>query len=282
MQTSVRVKTALIAIVLTVILAAIGTSATAQDETPPSAVPPTDSLAMAPDDSLAIAAEIEAIIKKEQSGVVYRVKQSGIGQNYVKGGLFMHPLLLSSIIGLVFIIERLWTLSRARTNVRNLIGRVIRSLRETGVQGALEECEKTRGPIAAILHSGLMRANHGPEAVEKAIETSGTIEMSFLERGLVAIATVGNVAPLLGFLGTVSGMISAFAAIAAAEQVSAKLVAKGIQEALITTATGLIIAIPMNIMHNYFVAQIDRFITEMEEASAELVNELVEIEARSH
>jgi biopolymer transport protein ExbB len=123
-----------------------------------------------------------------------------------------------------------------------------------------------------------MRAGHGPDAVAKAIETSGTVEMSFLERGLVAIATVGNVAPLLGFLGTVSGMISAFAAIASAEQVSAKLVAKGIQEALITTASGLIIAIPMNIMHNFFVAQIDRYITEMEEASAELINELVELE----
>ncbi|UCG53708.1 MAG: MotA/TolQ/ExbB proton channel family protein [Candidatus Latescibacterota bacterium] len=221
------------------------------------------------------------MIKKEQSGFVYRVKHSGIGQNYAKGGLFMHFLLLASVIGLVFIIERLWTLSRARTNVRALMGRVVRSLREKGVQGALEECENTRGPIAAILHSGLMRANHGPDAVAKAIETSGTIEMSFLERGLVAIATVGNVAPLLGFLGTVSGMISAFAAIAAAEQVSAKLVAKGIQEALITTASGLIIAIPMNVMHNFFVSQIDRFITEMEEASAELINELVELERSS-
>ncbi len=238
----------------------------------------TDSLAMAPNDSTALAREIQALIKKEQSGFAYRLKNSGIGQNYVKGGFFMHFLLTASIIGLVFIFERLWTLSRARTNVRGLMGRVVRSLRETGVQGALEECEKTRGPIAAILHSGLMRAGHGPDAVAKAIETSGTIEMSFLERGLVAIATVGNVAPLLGFLGTVSGMISAFAAIASAEQVSAKLVARGIQEALITTATGLIIAIPMNIMHNFFVAQIDRFITEMEEASAELINELIELE----
>jgi biopolymer transport protein ExbB len=114
--------------------------------------------------------------------------------------------------------------------------------------------------------------------VEKAIETSGAIEMSFLERGLVALATIANVAPLLGFLGTVSGMISAFAAIAAAEQVSAKLVAKGIQEALITTATGLIIAVPVTIAHSFFVSQIDRFIIEMEEASAELVDELLELE----
>ena len=242
---------------------------------------PNDSLAMAPNDSTAIADEIAAIIKKEQSGFVNRVKRSGIGQNYIKGGFFMHFLLACSIIGLLFIIERFWTLSRARINVRKLMVRVIKALREGGVQAALEELEKTRGPIAAILHAGLMRASYGPDAVEKSILTAGTIEMSFLERGLVHIATIGNVAPLLGFLGTVSGMISAFAAIAQAEQVSAKLVAKGIQEALITTATGLIIAIPMNIAHNFFVSQIDRFITEMEEASAELVNELIELEARA-
>jgi len=102
--------------------------------------------------------------------------------------------------------------------------------------------------------------------------------MSFLERGLVALATVANVAPLIGFLGTVSGMISAFAAIASAEQVSAKLVARGIQEALITTATGLIIAVPVTIAHSFFVASIDRFIIEMEEASAELVDELLDID----
>jgi biopolymer transport protein ExbB len=240
-----------------------------------------DSLAIAPNDSTYLAGQIRALIKKEQSGFWNRLKRSGVGQNYIKGGMFMHPLLLASIIGIAIIIERLWTLSRARTDVKGLMMRVIRSLREAGVDGALQECEKTRGPIAAIIHSGLMRASRGPEAVEKAISTAGTIEMSFLERGLIALATVGNVAPLLGFLGTVSGMISAFAAIAAAEQVSAKLVAKGIQEALITTATGLIIAIPMNVMHNYFVSQIDRFVIEMEEASAELTDELMELEHRA-
>lgn len=259
-----------------------GLPAHAQEETAavsgPAMISASDSLAMAPNDSSEIATEIKAIIKKEQSGFVNRLKRSGVGQNYIKGGNFMHPLLIASIIGLVFIIERLWTLSRARTNVKGLMMRVIRALREGGVESALHECEKTRGPIAAILHSGLMRASRGPDAVEKAITTAGTIEMSFLERGLIAIATVGNVAPLLGFLGTVSGMISAFAAIAAAEQVSAKLVARGIQEALITTATGLMIAIPMNIMHNFFVSQIDRFIIEMEEASAELIDELLELE----
>lgn len=232
----------------------------------------------APHDSAEIADGIQALIKKERSGVINRIKRSGIGQNYIKGAFFMHFLLACSIIALVFIIERAWTLSRARTNVKALMMRLIKGLREGGPPEALEVCQRTRGPIAAILHAGLLRAQRGPDAVEKAIETSGTIEMSFLERGLVALATIANVAPLLGFLGTVSGMISAFAAIAAAEQVSAKLVAKGIQEALITTATGLIIAVPVTIAHSYFVSQIDRFIIEMEEASAELVDELLELE----
>jgi biopolymer transport protein ExbB len=259
------------------------TTETTSDQAPGEDMPPpTGSMTVeflaAPNDSSEVAAGIQELIRKERSGFLNRVKRSGLGQNYIKGGFFMHFLLTCSLIALVFIIERAWTLSRARINTKALMMKVVRALREEGVQAALEVCQRTRGPIAAILHAGLLRASRGPSAVEKAIETSGAIEMSFLERGLVALATIANVAPLLGFLGTVSGMISAFAAIAAAEQVSAKLVAKGIQEALITTATGLIIAVPVTIAHSFFVSQIDRFIIEMEEASAELVDELLELE----
>jgi len=241
------------------------------------AVSESDSLAMAPNDSTVLARETQSLIKKEQSGFGYRLRHSGLGDLYASGGFFMHPLLLCSIAGLVFIIERLWTLSRARTNVRQLMGRTVTALRDKGVPAALEECENTRGPIAAILHSGLMRSAQGPDAVAKAIETSVAIEMHFLERGLIWLSTIGNIAPLLGFLGTVSGMINAFAAIAQAEQVSAKVVASGIQEALITTLVGLCIAIPVNTMHNYFVSQISRFVVDMEESSAELVNVLMEM-----
>jgi biopolymer transport protein ExbB len=190
----------------------------------------------------------------------------------------MHPLLLCAVLAIILIVERMWTLSRARIDSRNLMLEVIRALRREGPAAALRVCEGTRGPIAAILHSGLLRAHRGPEAVEKAIHTAGAIEMAFLERGLLALATISNIAPLLGFLGTVTGMISAFAAIAAAEQVSARLVAKGIEEALITTATGLIIAVPVSAFYAYFVLAIDRFVLEMEEASAELVDELLDIE----
>ncbi|MBN2184368.1 MAG: MotA/TolQ/ExbB proton channel family protein [Candidatus Krumholzibacteriota bacterium] len=240
-----------------------------------------DSLGTAKNDSMAVARDVADMAERKRLGIVlYNLKHSGIGEKYVDGGNFMHALLLASIVGLVFIIERLVTLSRARINVRSLMSEVLSTIRSEGIDGAMGVCERTRGPIAAVLHSGLLRSGRGPDAVKEAIETAGSIETSFLERGLVAIATVAQVAPLLGFLGTVSGMISAFAAIASAEQVSAKVVASGIEEALITTATGLIIAIPASIGHSFFVSQIDRFVLEMEEASAELVNELIELEIK--
>ncbi len=200
--------------------------------------------------------------------------KTGFGKFFVKGGSFMWWLLLIGIVGLVFILERMWTLNRAKVNTRKLIGTVITTLKTEGVQAAAEECQKWRGPIAAILYSGLQKSDRGDEAVEKAISTAGVIEMSFLERGLVWVSSVTTLAPLVGFLGTVSGMIHAFEAIAASEQVNAKLVASGISEALITTATGLVLAVPATIAYNFFVASIDRFTIEMEEAAMELIEAL--------
>ena len=206
-----------------------------------------------------------------------RLGRSGAGELFINGGTFMWPLLACIVVGLVFILERLWTLSRARVNTRSLMYGIQKSLRSEGVDAAIRTCERTRGPIAAILHAGLLKTARGPQAVEKAIETAGAIEMAFLEKGLSAIAAIVVVAPMLGFLGTVSGMINAFEAIAASDQVSAKLVASGISEALITTAAGLVIAIPTSLFHSYFTGQVDRFVVEMEETSAELINELTEL-----
>ena len=214
-------------------------------------------------------------VEVTEEGFMAQVKQSGLVELFFRGGPFMYPLLAASIIGVAIIIERAVTLSRARTDVRKLMKRVLDALHSKGVDAAAAECERTRGPIAAILHAGLKRAERGTDAVERAIETAGSIETSFLERGLIWLATLATIAPLLGFLGTVSGMIRAFNAIAEAEQVNAKLVASGISEALITTATGLIVAIPIQTFHNFFVAQIDRFIIEMEETTADLVDTLV-------
>jgi biopolymer transport protein ExbB len=205
------------------------------------------------------------------------IGKTGAGELFIKGGNFMWWLLVVSLLGFIFLIERLWTLNRARVNTRKLIGTVITTLRSEGVEAASVECQKVRGPIAAILYAGLQKTDRGTAAVEKAIANAGTIEMAFLERGLIWIASVTTIAPLIGFLGTVSGMIHAFEAIAASEQVNAKLVASGISEALITTAAGLMIAIPASIGYNYFIAAIDRFVIEMEESSAELVEELTKL-----
>ena len=197
-----------------------------------------------------------------------------------RGGLVMWPILFCSVIAVTFIIERSITLMRARANTRALMDDILNAVRREGVDAGARVCEQNRGPIAAIVHSGLKEANRGPAAVEKAIETAGAVEMSFLERGLIWLATISTVAPLLGFFGTVTGMIDAFEAIAAADQVSAKLVAGGISQALITTQAGLLVAIPTSLFHNFFLSQIDRFVVEMEESSSELVNTIDEMASR--
>jgi len=228
-------------------------------------------------DSLA-AAVVEEPVEPEPEPQASGFAQSGLVEFFNKGGKFMWGLLFLSIVGVAVIIERAITLHKARSDVRKLMEKVVSALKKGRLDEAVEVCANMRGPIPQILHAGLMRAKKGTEAVEKAIETAGIIEMSFLERGLIILATVANVAPLLGFLGTVSGMVGAFEAIAQAEQVSAKLVASGISEALITTMTGLMIAIPTQVAHNLFVQRIDRFVVEMEDSAAELVDILTEMD----
>lgn len=196
---------------------------------------------------------------------------------FIKGGPFMWPLLGALIVGVAFIFERLWTLTRASINAKKFFAQVEEALRSGGPDAAAEICSNTRGPVASVLHAGLLRAKRGIAHVEKAIEASGSIEMAFLERGLVWLATTANIAPLLGFLGTVSGMIKAFEAIARAGDVEPSLVASGISEALITTAAGLAIAIPIQAFHNYFVSRIDKIVIDMEESASAFVDTLVEM-----
>ena len=198
-------------------------------------------------------------------------------QFFIKGGIFMWPLLFALIAGVVIIIVKFWTLFRASINTKKFMKKLKESLTTGSLDGAVKLCESTRGPVAAILHAGLLRARRGIEYVEKSIEDAASLEMSFLERGMVWLATVVNVAPMIGFLGTVSGMIHAFEAIAKAGEVEPTLVASGISEALITTATGLAIAIPMQAFYNYFISKIDRLIIDMEESSTEMVETLTDM-----
>ena len=132
--------------------------------------------------------------------------------------------------------------------------------------------------MSSILAAGLDKYGHSNEVIEKAMERAGIIELGVLERGMVVLSTVANVAPVLGFLGTVTGMINAFNAIAEAGEIDPKVVASGISEALITTATGLMIAAPVQAFHNYFATRIDAFIIEIEESAARLMDALIEFE----
>jgi biopolymer transport protein ExbB len=197
------------------------------------------------------------------------------------GGYWMYPLVLCSLFALGVIIAKAYTLWAARRRSKSVLAEVESLARQGRLDESIRVAAETPGPVAAILYSGLrrVRAQYEGSDIEQAIKTTGVIELGFLERGLTVLATISNVAPLLGFLGTVAGMISAFGAIAEAGQVDATLVAGGIKIALITTATGLIIAIPVNVAYNFFVTRIDKLIMEMEEGTSHVLNLVWDLQA---
>ncbi len=191
------------------------------------------------------------------------------------GGWMMYPLVLSSLIGLGVIIAKAWTLHVAHSGTKKVLEEVEQATRAGDLNGAIAVAAETPGPTAAILLAGLRRIQVSRLAqgeLEKAVATTGTIELGFLERGLVILATIANVAPLMGFLGTVLGMILAFGAIERAGEVEPSLVAGGIKVALLTTAAGLIIAVPVSIGYNFFVTRIDQLIVDMEQGSQKIIN----------
>jgi biopolymer transport protein ExbB len=195
------------------------------------------------------------------------------------GGFMMWPLALALAIGIGIIIWKLIDLSITSGRTKKVLRAVDERLAARDVPGAIRAARESNTPAGRILLAGLERHGEGSERVMKAIENVGLIQMAGLESGLVWLATIANVAPLLGFLGTVIGMIQAFQNIEAAGEVEATLVAGGIKVALITTASGLAIAIPINIMHNYFVTRVDRLVIDMEESAQKMIDTLHEIEA---
>lgn len=199
-------------------------------------------------------------------------------EKFNQGGAFMWPILACLVLGIAFVIFKFVSLSRASVNTKKFIVDVKRGLDEGGVDRAIEICSKNSGSIASVFQAGLMRADEGIEAAEKAVISYGSIEMSFLERGLIWISTFISIAPLLGFTGTVQGMIQAFDAIAAAKNISPEIVATGISVALLTTLFGLIVAMILQVFYNYFVSRIDKLVVDMEESSIELIDSLVLLE----
>ena len=202
---------------------------------------------------------------------------------FADGGWMMYPLVLCSLIALGVIIAKFWTLWTAHQGSSRVLKEVEEATANGDLEAALEIAWDTPGPTAAILLAGLRRVQRGrmmAGELEAAIATTGTIELGFLERGLVILATIANVAPLMGFLGTVAGMILAFAAIEQAGTVEPTLVAGGIKVSLLTTASGLIVAVPINITYNFFVTRIDALIVNMEQGAQKILNLAWELEQK--
>ena len=205
--------------------------------------------------------------------------QESLWRDWIDTGWMRWPLAFCALVGLAVCIWKLVDLTAKAQLTKKVLKDVDALLSQKRIGEALELTRGSQAPVARILQAGLERQEEGTERVMKAIENQGLIEMSKLEKGLIVLATITNVAPLLGFLGTVLGMISAFQAIEAVGEVEATLVAGGIKIALLTTAFGLLIAIPVSVGHNYFVSRIDAMVIDMEESAQKMVDTLHAIEA---
>jgi biopolymer transport protein ExbB len=201
---------------------------------------------------------------------------SALKQKFIEGGPgFMTSILLSFILGLAFAIERVLYLNLATTNTKKLLAKVEEALENGGIEAAKDVCRNTRGPVASIFYQGLDRADEGLDVVEKSVISYGGVQAGLLERGLTWIALFIALAPMLGFLGTVVGMVMAFDAIEVAGDISPTLVAGGIKVALITTIGGLIAAIVLQVFYNYCMSKIESLVSSMEDASISLLDILV-------
>ena len=193
---------------------------------------------------------------------------------FLEGGAFMWPILLTLLFGLAFVIERAYSLMMSAVDSQTFFESVSQSIKENGTDAAVQVCSETEGPVASIFHAGLSKMSRGLDEVEKAIQNAGAIEMAFLEKNMIWLNAVITIAPMLGFTGTVVGMIAAFDAIKAANDISPAVVAGGISQALLTTAFGLIVAMIIQTFQNVFVARIDKLVLDMEEQSIKILDHL--------
>ncbi|MEN8185989.1 MAG: MotA/TolQ/ExbB proton channel family protein [Bacteroidota bacterium] len=197
-------------------------------------------------------------------------------QRFIEGGpFFMGIVLVTLILGLAIAIERIIYLNMATTNTDKLVNNVEEALNSGGVEAAKEVCRNTKGPVASIFYQGLDRMDEGVEAAEKAVVAYGGVQMGLLEKNTSWLALFIALAPMLGFMGTVIGMISAFDSIEAAGDISPTVVAGGIKVALLTTVFGLVVAIILQIFYNYIISKIDGIVNNMEDASIKLVDLLI-------
>ncbi|MBD3849737.1 MAG: MotA/TolQ/ExbB proton channel family protein [Acidobacteria bacterium] len=206
-----------------------------------------------------------------------------VAEYFRQGGIFMYPLLFFSVLAATVAIERFIVFSKAKINVSDFLTKIRKALLvNRNVKEAIKICEQSKGPVASVMKAGLLRYGHAREDVEKTIENAALYELDRLEKRLGVLATTANVAPMLGFLGTVAGMIKSFATLAEQGLTNPAAVAVGISEALITTATGLIIAIPAQLVYNWYTTKITRFVRDIETASNMLVETFTEMDSQRY
>jgi len=241
----------------------------AQDNAAPAS---TEVKAATPTAPAAVDQEEKAAAQAEQGQSFH----SALKQKFIEGGPgFMASILICLILGLALSIERVIYLNMASTNNKKLLEKIEEALASGGVEAAKEVCRNTRGPVASIFYQGLDREHEGLDVVEKTVVAYGGVQAGLLEKGLTWIALFIAIGPMLGFLGTVIGMIGAFDAIEVAGDISPSLVASGIKVALITTVGGLIVAMILQVFYNYSVSKIDSIVNSMEDASISLIDLLV-------
>ena len=193
---------------------------------------------------------------------------------FVQGGGFMWPILIALLFGLAVVGERAYSLINSSSDTDKFFEDVKTTYDDSGKEKAIEFCESAPGPVASIFYAGLSKMGKQKEEIEKAVQNAGGLEMAFLEKNMIWINSVITIAPMLGFTGTVVGMIKAFEDIKMANDISPVVVAGGISQALLTTAFGLIVAMIMQVSQNFFVSMIDKLILDMEEQSIKIVEYL--------
>ena len=230
----------------------------------------------ASNETYAVANNIQTIIQDAPAAGGGDSFHQELKTRFIEGGAgFMGIVLLCLILGLAFVIERIIYLNMATTNTKKLTQNVEDALASGGVEAAKEVCRNTKGPIASIFYQGLDRADEGIESAEKAVIAYGGVQMGQLEKNVSWISLFIAIAPMLGFMGTVIGMIQAFDKISAAGGLDASLIAGDIKVALLTTVFGLVVAIILQIFYNYIIAKIDALVNDMEDASISLIDLLV-------
>ena len=235
-------------------------------------------IASAQDEQAAPAAATEQVAAPATEVNPFDVKSEvplhqALKTKFIEGGAgFMSLIIICLIIGLALAIERILYLTFSKTNAKALVAKVEKAIEDGGVEEAKKVCRNTRGPVARIFYDALMHYDEGVDVVEKHIVSAGSVEESRLENGLSWISLFIAIAPSLGFLGTVIGMIQAFDAIQAAGDISPNVVAGGMKVALITTVGGLIVAMILQVFYNYILAKIDSITNDMEESSIDLVD----------